>query len=901
VSELPAGSVTFLFTDVEGSTRLLGLYPSAYAAALLRHDALLRRAVARQNGVVFETVGDAVYAAFRDPLDAVRAALDAQRSLQAEKWGELGQLRVRMALHSGEVEVRGEHYFGAPLYRCARLMAIGYGGQTLLSSVTADAVRERLPDNVSLRPMGVHRLKDLAELEEVFQLDHPELATDFPPLKSLDPRATNLRPQTTSFVGRKSERSEVARLLHANRLVTLTGPGGTGKTRLGLQVAGDVLPAFDDGVFLVSLAPINDPQLVGSVIAKTLEVPEEPRESVARTLSKYLTAKELLLLLDNFEQVIGAASLLTEIVSTCPKVKRLVTSRVALRLSAEHQFAVPPLALPERDDEESAASQDPRSDAVVLFLERALAVNSQFAVTDASLVAIAEICARLEGLPLSIELAAARSKVLSPLAMLPLLGKRLAILSGGPSDKPDRHRSVRATIAWSYALLSRDEQRIFARLGVFVGGFTLGAAEAVCDADLDQVASLVDKSLLRQEDDRFSMLETIREYALEQLEAVAKSGDTSHVLRRRHAEHFAQVAEAAHEAMTHEASLPPIYAMIDADFENHRAALTWAIGSGDAPLAMRHLRALDDYFGSRPRTEQRMWVEQTLALAALGARSSDRLWAVGRLGAIAVLQADFSVAQGALEEALSLAGELGDAEGEHQALNFLGELAHYSGDLDRAEAFYAEALALSRRCALPLASDLHNLGMARRDRGDLAGGAALLEEALTLTGYLPTQLMLGELEELRGNRDRGGALILEAYERARTGRSIWAAVAPLVLAWWHLEAEDAAHATPLVRTGLRIADELNIKLAVSMGFDVSAAIAALKRDPTAAAELRGAADALRASSSLAPWLPHAQMRLRTRALVEASIGTDLTVAAYQRGLSLPAAAALDRALAVVAT
>jgi tetratricopeptide (TPR) repeat protein len=243
---------------------------------------------------------------------------------------------------------------------------------------------------------------------------------------------------------------------------------------------------------------------------------------------------------------------------------------------------------------------------------------------------------------------------------------------------------------------------------------------------------------------------------------------------------------------------------------------------------------------------------------------------------------------------------LGDAEGEHHALNFMGELAHYSGELDRAEALYAEALALSRRCALPLASDLHNLGMVRRDRGDLAGGATLLEEALALKGYVPTQLMLGELEELRGNRDRAGALILEAYERSRAGHSLWAAVAPLVLAWWHVEAGDAAHATPLVRSGLRIADELNVKLAVSMGFEVSAAIAVLKREPTAAAELQGAADALRASSSLAPWVAHAQMRLRTRELVEASIGTDPSAAAYQRGLSLPSAAALGRALAVLA-
>jgi predicted ATPase len=684
-------------------------------------------------------------------------------------------------------------------------------------------------------------------------------------------------------------------------LLTLTGPGGTGKTRLGLQVAADVLSAFDDGVFFVSLASISDPSLVGSVIAQTLGVPEEPREPIARTLSNHLRTKELLLVLDNFEQVAAAAPLVADLVSACPNLKALVTSRLALRLSMEQQFEVPPLELVDLRRDAADPLRLARSDAVVLFLQRALAVNPRFPVTDSNLAAIAEICAGLEGLPLSIELAAARSKLLSPQAMLPLLRSRLALLSGGQRDKPDRQQSVRGAIAWSYDLLSGDEKRRFARLAVFVGGFTLGAAEAVCEVDLEGVAALLDKSLLRREDERYSMLETIREYALERLEASGEDEEiTSHALRQRHAEHFTRIAEKAHRATADEGTRRATYMMIDADLENHRAALTWAIGTGDAPLAVRHLRPLDDYFRSCAPTEQRTWVEQTLALAALAAPSRDRLWAVGQLGAIAVLHADFTVARGALEEALSLAHELGSAEAEHDALTLLGEVAHYSGDLIRAESLYEQALALSRRCSLPLATDLHNLGLVLRDRGDLAGGATLLEEAIVLTRYVPTQLMLGELEQLRGNRDRAGALILEAYERVRTGRSMWAAVAPLVLAWWYVEAEDAAHAAPLVRSGLGLADERNLKVAVALGFEISAAIAALNGDPTAAAELHGAAEALRASSYIAPWVPHAEMRLRTRALVEAAIGTDLSAAAYQRGLSLPAAAALGRALAVVA-
>jgi predicted ATPase/class 3 adenylate cyclase len=917
MAELPTGVVTFLFTDIEGSTRLLGQQPQAYAAALLRHDALMRAAVAKHGGVIFETVGDAVYAAFGSPLDAVHSALAAQLHLQAEPWGELGQLKARMALHTGPVQRRGDHYFGTPLYRCARLMAIGHGAQTLLSGVTAEAVREALSAPASLRRMGRHRLKDLAELEVVFQLVHPDLAADFPALKSLDPRRTNLPHQTTSFVGRQNERTELMRMLGAGRLVTLTGPGGIGKTRLGLQAAADLLPEFDDGVFFVSLSPIRDSGLVAPAIAKVLGVQEELREPVAQTLSKHLRSKELLLMLDNFEQVADAAPLVADLLSACQKLKVLVTSRASLHLSMEQQLAVPPLPRSAASGEAADPSPAPRSDAVVLFIERALAVNSQFPVTEVNLSVITEICERLEGLPLSIELAAARSKLLSPQAMLPLLGSRLKLLTGGPHDRPDRQASVRAAIEWSHDLLSIEEQRLFARLGVFAGGFSLDAAESTCEADLDGLASLLDMSLIRRENERFSMLETVREFALERLEALdAQEPLTSHVLRQRHAEHFARAAQAANDAMAHD--MAPLSAdpmrstddVIYADLDNHRAALAWTISVGNGRLAVGHLRSLEDYQRSRGRRaghdwparfSHRSWLEKILSLDGLAERSRDRLWTIGMLGEIAVLQADFPLAQRALDEALSLAREWGDPTAENEALTLLGETAHYQGDLDRAQRLFEEALAVSRRGGLPLAEDLHNLGAMRRDRGDLEGAAALLEEALVLGGYVPTQLILAECEQLRGNRERAGRLILDAYERERASRSMWSAFAPMVLAWWYVEADDAERAAPYLRTALRLADELDIKVMVRMGLEISAAIVSLNGDHIAANEFHGAADALAAANNIAPWVPHAEMLLRTRARVDAAIGKDVGAAAYQRGHSLPTSIIVERALATVAS
>jgi tetratricopeptide (TPR) repeat protein len=475
--------------------------------------------------------------------------------------------------------------------------------------------------------------------------------------------------------------------------------------------------------------------------------------------------------------------------------------------------------------------------------------------------------------------------------MLPLLERRLALLSGGPRDRPDRQQSVRAAIAWSHDLLTAPEQRLFAHLSLFVGGFTLSAAEAVCDADLDELSSLIDKSVVRRDQDRYFMLETIREYALERFDG---SGDLSArtALRQRHAEYFAAVAEAAHSGVNDDVSA---LGALDPDVDNHRAALSWEIGTKSAALAIRHLRALENYFG---RSEQRIWFDRILELPALAAGTLDRVWALRWRGALAVLRADFDVARPALNEALSLAREFGSTEYEQDAVGYLGQIAHYSGDLARAEEFFGEALALARQRGLPLATELHNLGTTRRDRGDFAGATQLLEESLGLTRYVPTLLMLGELEELRGNRDRAGALIVEAFERARSTATTWAALAPLVLAWWYVVGEDTDPAARLLGSGLRLADEMDIKAGVCMGIEIAAAIAASRGELAWAAELQGAADGFAKAHNLARWVPHAGMQDRTRALTLAGGATDANAASYHRGLTLSARAALQRALAV---
>ena len=617
----PAGTVTFLFTDIEGSTKMWERDPRGMQAALDRHDEILRQAIEANEGHVFKTVGDAFCAAFATAPGAVEAALAAQRGLLAGEWEQNCVLRSRMALHTGAVEERDGDYFGPPMNRVARLLSAGHGGQTLLSLATQELVRDQLTDGVGLSDLGERRLKDLFRPEHVFQLVAPDLPADFPPLRTLESRRNNLPPQPTPLVGREREVREVRERLHNQevRLLTLTGPGGTGKTRLSLQAAADLLDAFGDGVFFVPLAAITDPSLFFTGVAGALGVRQSGATPLPDLLKEYLSRRELLLVLDNFEQVLQAAPFAGELLSAAPRLKVLATSRIPLGIYGEHEYAVPPLSAPDpkRLPPVEALSQ---YEAVRLFIERAEAVKAGFEISNENALAIAGICARLDGLPLAIELAAARIKLLPPEALLARLSNRLKLLTGGARDLPARHQTLRGAIEWSHDLLDEGEKTLFARLAVFSGGRTLEAIEAVCDAAddlpvdaLDGVSSLLDKNLLLREEGpenepRFAMLETIHEFAREKLR---KSGEAEEV-RRLHAEYFLRLAEEAEPDLVG----PDEVAWLDrleAEHDNFRAALSWSLGDGNIELGLRLAGALRTFWFSHCHWREALsWYEQGL-------------------------------------------------------------------------------------------------------------------------------------------------------------------------------------------------------------------------------------------------------------------------------------------------
>jgi predicted ATPase/class 3 adenylate cyclase len=595
VASPPTGTVTFLFTDIEGSTKLWEDNAPAMQAALARHDGLLKWAIEEHGGYVFKTVGDAYCAAFPTAADALEAALEAQRRLLSSESEETGPFRVRMALHMGAAEERDGDYFGPPVNRVARLLSAAHGGQVLLSLPTQELVRDQLPAETTLRDLGEYRLKDLFRPERVYQLLAPKLPSEFPPLRTLDAFRNNLPLQPTPLIGREKEVSEVCDLLRTEetRLLTLTGPGGTGNTRVALQAAADLLEDFPDGTYFVSLATLTEAELLLPAVAEMVGVREVGEQPLDETLKDYFHERRLLLLLDNFEQVLEAAPAVTELLAVAPGMKVLATSRAPLGLYGEHEFPVPPLSMPDLKSPPSLERLT-QYEAVGLFVERARAVKPDFSITNESAPAVAEICVRLDGLPLAIELAAARIKMLPPKAMLHRLTSRLKLLTGGARDLPERQRTLRATIEWSHALLDEGEQVLFGRLAVFSGGRTLEAIEAICDAEGDLpvdafegVSSLQDKSLLRQEEGvrgepRFVMLETIHEFAREKLQ---ESGEAEEI-KRLHAQYFLTLAEEAYPEFKGANQLEWLE-RLEVEHDNVRAALTWALKRKEAEVALR--------------------------------------------------------------------------------------------------------------------------------------------------------------------------------------------------------------------------------------------------------------------------------------------------------------------------
>jgi predicted ATPase/class 3 adenylate cyclase len=817
VPALPIGTVTFLFTDIEGSTRLVEQLGSRFPETLETHHAILRRAIEAHRGQEVSTEGDAFFAVFPSAVDAVAATVDAQQALTAAQWPDGLAVRVRMGLHTGEGALGGDNYVGVDVHRAARISAAGHGGQVLLSDASRALVRTKLPEGVELRDMGEHRLKDLPGQEHLHQLVIPGLPADFPALRTVDASRTNLVAAETPLIGRDQELDELAELLLRTRLLTLTGPGGIGKTRLSLELGGRALDRFSDGVYFVPLETFAERSPAAVAIGQAVGTRAAGERDPEEALIDQLTERQLLLILDNFEQLIGVAPLVARMLAAAAQLRCVVTSRIPLHLSGEQEYPVAPLPVPSAA-EHQALDDISRIEAVALFVERARRVRPDFRLTDDNAAAVGGICRRLDGLPLAIELAAARVKIFSPDVMLARLEAALPLLGGGSVDLPARQQTLRGAIDWSYQLLSEPEQALFRRLSVFSGGWTVEAAEQVVAREpgvdiFDGLGALVDQSLVRMAPDdggepRFEMLQLIREFGAERLAET----DEAPIVGRAHLEWFTNLAESAATALDEGDA-----AWLDRvarEHDNLRAALRWSLQHGERETGLRLAAAIWRFWMQRGHLrEGRDWFERLLPPA---------------------------------DEADTMdAGVLAAA---HTAV---GGIVYWQHDLDDAEAHYLAAQDLDRahNRADRLGDDLYNLAFIAVLRGDFETGRRRFVEsgelfaaagqperlADTTAARGAMEMRAGSLEVARDLLEEGRRMHLEQGNKARITDNT------MVLSNVYFQLGEASKAREYVRLALAGIREMNDLARLPLVLDLAMAMALGEGRPADALRLAGAA------------------------------------------------------------
>jgi predicted ATPase/class 3 adenylate cyclase/DNA-binding CsgD family transcriptional regulator len=759
---LPVGTVTFLLTDVEGSTRRWEEDAAAMADAQAQVDAIIDEAVARHDGTrpMEQGEGDSAVAAFARASDALAAALELQQRMAEHRWAVEPPLRLRIALHTGEAELTTDlTYFGNALNRCARLRDAAHGGQTVLSRATNDLVLDHLPDGASLEDLGPHRLKDLSRPEHVYQLCHSDLKGDFQPLRSLDSFPNNLPLQLTSFIGREEEIVEVKQMLQGSRLVTLTGSGGSGKTRLSLQLAADMLDQYADGTWLVDLSPITDPALLPNAAAAAMSIREVDGQELTRTITIRLAGSRSLLILDNCEHLLDAsAAFATTVLDACPDVGILATSREPIGIAGEAQWRVRSLACPPTSRDQSIETLG-QFEAVRLFIDRALKVRPNFQVTNETAPHVAEICQRLDGIPLAVELAAARARVLTPQKILEGLDNRFRLLTGGSRGSMPRQQTLQASVQWSYQLLSATEQALLRRLSVFQGGFTLDAAERVGSDDhgvengdsqiieasaiLDLLSQLVDKSLVAFDDGgaagRYRVLETIRQFATERLADASEAP----IRRQRHFDHFLWLAEEAAVALQgHE--ITGWLEVIDLEQDNIRAALDWSGNEGDVNGGLRLATAMRQYWIWRGHLSEAT-ARLDYVIASDGAEPRLKARALVAKAYVELFGTGVAAARQIAAQAIALAQPVGDASTVADA-KAAASWGYILAEPENAEAHCEEAVAAARLVDdhYILASALVSTGLFHTLGQEPRRAVPFLEEAIALTREHGNQLHLIE-------------------------------------------------------------------------------------------------------------------------------------------------------------